>query len=136
MKREFYTLGAFEYVADVQIIKGCLESEGIPVFLRDEHTLTSDPIISNAIGGVKLQVYVQDMERALGIYNEIRGYALDSNGEPIPCPNCKAKKLESYYKGATLFYKLFPFFEKKKYKCLNCNMITFYRPFYEKTAFL
>lgn len=127
MKREFYTLGAFEYVADVQIIKGRLEAEGIPVFLKDEHTLTSDPMISNAIGGVKLQVYNWDMERALDIYNEIRGYALDSHGKPLSCPNCKAQRLESYYKGANLFFKLFPFFERKKYRCLNCNMITFYR---------
>ncbi|MEH6680717.1 MAG: DUF2007 domain-containing protein [Sediminicola sp.] len=126
MKRELYTLGAFEYVADVQIIKGRLESEGIPVFLKDEHTLNSDPMISHAIGGVKLQVYTWDMERALGIYNEIRSYALDSHGLPLRCANCKAQRLEAYYKGKNLFYKLFPFFEKKKYKCLNCNMITFY----------
>ena len=52
MEQEFYTLGAFEYVADVQIIKGKLESEGIKVFLRDENTLNTDPLISSAIGGV------------------------------------------------------------------------------------
>ena len=56
MNPEFYTLAAFEYVADVQILKGRLEADGIPVFLRDENTLNSDPLISNAIGGVKLQV--------------------------------------------------------------------------------
>ncbi|PXX31524.1 hypothetical protein [Arenibacter sp. ARW7G5Y1] len=57
MTPEFYTIAAFEFVADVQILKGRLESDGIPVFLRDENTLNSDPLISNAIGGVKLQVY-------------------------------------------------------------------------------
>ncbi len=122
--QEFYTLGSFEYVADVQIIKGKLESEGIPVFLRDENTLNSDPLISNAIGGVKLQVYTSDMEKALKIYNEIRNYAIDDNGNPIVCPNCKAEKSEVYYDRKTIFYKLFPFFEKRKYKCLNCQMIT------------
>jgi len=75
MEQEFYTLGAFEFVADVQIIKGRLEAEGIPVFLRNENTLNSDPIISNAIGGVKLQVYTKDKEKALTVYNEIRNYA-------------------------------------------------------------
>ena len=122
--QEFHTLGSFEYVADVQIIKGKLESEGIPVFLRDENTLNSDPLISNAIGGVKLQVYTSDMEKALKIYNEIRNYAIDDNGNPIVCPNCKAEKSEVYYDRKTIFYKLFPFFEKRKYKCLNCQMIT------------
>jgi hypothetical protein len=121
---KFYILAAFEYVADVQIVKGRLESEGIPVFLRDENTLNSDPLISNAIGGVKLQVYSRDKERAIEIYNEIRAYAVDDEGSPISCPNCKAKKSEPYYERKGIFYQLFPFFEKRKYKCLNCGMIT------------
>ncbi|WP_281541523.1 DUF2007 domain-containing protein [Maribacter aestuarii] len=124
MEEKFYLLASFEYAADVQIIKGKLESEGIPVFLRDENTLNSDPLISNAIGGVKLQVYSRDKERALEIYNEVRAYALDEKGEPIVCPNCKASKSEVYYSRKGIFYKLFPFFEKRKYKCLNCGIIT------------
>ncbi len=124
MKEKFFLLGAFEYVADVQILKGKLESEGIPVFLKDENTLNADPLISNAIGGVKLMVYEEDREKALLVYNEIRAYALDTFGKPVICPNCKAARSESYYSGKSVFYKLFPFFEKRKYKCLNCNMIT------------
>ncbi|WP_298478991.1 DUF2007 domain-containing protein [uncultured Maribacter sp.] len=124
MEDKFYILGSFEFAADVQIIKGKLESEGIPVFLRDENTLNSDPIISNAIGGVKLQVYAKDKDRAQEIYDDIRAYALDTNGDAIKCPNCKAEKSEVYYSRKSLFYKLFPFFEKRKYKCLQCGMIT------------
>lgn len=124
MEEKFYIIGSFEFVADVQIIKGKLESEGIPVFLRDENTLNSDPIISNAIGGVKLQVYTKDKERAIKIYNEIRAYAIDNKGEPVQCPNCKAEKSEVYYSRKGVFYNLFPFFEKRKYKCLQCGIIT------------
>ncbi len=124
MESKFYHLASFEYVADVQIVKGKLESEGIPVFLRDENTLNSDPLISNAIGGVKLQVYSRDKDMAIAIYNEIRAYAIDDSGNPIVCPNCKAQKSEPYYNRKGVFYKLFPFFEKRKYKCLNCGIIT------------
>ncbi|MGB5821815.1 MAG: DUF2007 domain-containing protein [Saonia sp.] len=124
MKRKRFTIAAFEYVSDVQIIKGKLESEGISVFLKDENTLNSDPMISHAIGGVKLEVYEEDKEKALRIYNEIRSYAVDDDGNPVVCPNCKAQKSERYYDRKGIFYKLFPFFEKRKYKCLNCNMIT------------
>ncbi len=124
METTFYTLGSFEFPADVQIIKGKLESEGIPVFLRDENTLNSDPLISSAIGGVKLQVYSNDKDRAVEIYNEIRAYALDDDGNPIVCPNCKAKKSEPYYERKGIFYKLFPFFESRKYRCLQCGIIT------------
>ena len=124
MKQEFYTLGAFEYVADVQIIKAKLESEGIPVFLRDENTLNTDPLISSAIGGVKLQVYTSDKDKAITIYDAIRPYASDLSGNPVICPNCKAARSEVYYSRKGLLYKLFPFLEPKKYRCLNCQMIT------------
>ena len=124
MNQKFYTIASFEYPADVQILKGKLESEGIPVFLRDENTINSDPLISGAIGGVKLEVYFEDKEKALTIYNEIRAYAADDDGNPVVCPNCKAQKSEAYYERKGVFNKLFPFFEKRKYKCLNCGMIT------------
>ncbi|MEX0359712.1 DUF2007 domain-containing protein [Flagellimonas sp.] len=124
MKQEFFTLGSFEFPADVQIIKGKLEAEGIQVFLRDENTINSDPLISSAIGGVKLQVYTTDMERAKRIFDEVRNYATDMEGKPIVCPNCKAERSEIYYSRSSIFYKLFPFFEPKKYRCTSCNFIT------------
>lgn len=117
-------MATFEFPADVQIIKGKLESEGIPVFLRDENTINSDPLISMAIGGVKLQVYAKDRDRALEIYDEIRAYAHDDGGNPITCPNCKAQRSEPYFERKGVFFKLFPFFETRKYKCLQCGMIT------------
>lgn len=124
MNQEFHTLGTFEFSADVQIIKGRLEAEGIPVFLRDEITINSDPLISSAIGGVKLQVYSSDKERAKQIFDEVRNYATDTEGRPIVCPNCKATKSEIYYSRKNIFYMLFPFFEPLKYRCLQCNFIT------------
>lgn len=124
MTNKFFTLGSFEFPADVQIIKGKLESEGVAVFLKDENTINTDPLISAAIGGVKLQVYATDKEKALQIYNEIRSYARDDSGELIICPNCAAKKSEVYYSRKGIFYKLFPFFEARKYKCFSCNMIS------------
>ena len=124
MNKELVTLGSFEFLADVQIIKSKLESEGITVILKDENTVSIDPFASNALGGIKLQVYGSDKERAQEIFNEVRNYAVDENGELIVCPNCKATKSEVYYSRKGVFYKLFPFFEPKKYRCLNCNFIT------------
>ncbi len=121
---KFFVLASFEFAADVQILKTKLESEGIPVFLRDENTLNSDPLLSSAIGGVKLQVYQKDKDRALQIYDDIRAFAVGHDGKPITCPNCKAQKSEAYYRRKGIFHKLFPFFEKRKYKCLHCGIIT------------
>ena len=124
MKQEFYTLGAFEYVADVQILRAKLESEGIPVFLKDEYTLHTDPLLSTAIGGVKVQVYTKDKDRAIAIYDDLRSYAVDQSGNPVACPNCKAVRSEIYHSGKTWLHRLFPFLESRKYRCLNCGMIT------------
>ncbi|MFD2586557.1 DUF2007 domain-containing protein [Croceitalea marina] len=124
MGKDLVTLGSFEFLADVQIIKGKLESEGITVTLKDENTVGVEPFASNAIGGIKLQVYAVDKEKAQDIYNELRKYAVDENGNLVQCPNCKAQKSEVHYLRNTLFYKLFPFFEPKKYRCTNCEFIT------------
>jgi len=127
MEKDYYILGAFEYLADLQVLKGKLESEGIKVFLKDENIINSDPLISSAIGGIKMQVLKKDKERALEIYNEFRNYAIDDDGNPISCPNCKAQKSEAYYSRKGIFYKLFPFFEKRQYRCTQCNIITLYQ---------
>jgi len=124
MGKDLVTLGSFEFLADVQIIKGKLESEGIPVTLKDANTVGVEPFASNAIGGIKLQVYTADKEKAEVIYNELRKYAVDANGDLVKCPNCKEQKSEVHYMRNTLFYKLFPFFEPKKYRCTNCKFIT------------
>lgn len=124
MADKFVTIAAFEYVADLEILKLKLESEGIQVFVKDGNIVNSDPLISNAVGGAKIQVFKEDEERAREFYNSIRSYAVGKDGLPITCPNCKAQKSESYYERKSLFYKLFPFFEARKFKCLNCNIIT------------
>ncbi|PCE62784.1 putative signal transducing protein [Sediminicola luteus] len=123
-QQEFHILGSFEYAAEVQVIKAKLESEGIPVFLLNENTLNSDPLISHAIGGVQIQVYTKDKDRAQEIFDELRTYAVDDSGQPLPCPNCKRPRLEAYYQKEKWIYRLFPFFEPKKYRCTHCQFIT------------
>ena len=112
-KIEFYTVASSTYPADIQILKGKLESEGITVFLRDENTINTDPLISDAIGGVKLQVYLEDKEEAITLYKELKSYVADEEGNLINCPNCGKPQLEVVYLRANLLYKLFPFLEPK-----------------------
>lgn len=123
-RTEFYTVASSTYPADIQILKGKLESEGITVFLRDENTINTDPLISDAIGGVKLQVYLEDKEEAIALYKELKSYVADEEGNLINCPNCGKPQLEVVYLRANLLYKLFPFFEPKKYRCDNCKFLT------------
>ena len=124
MVNEFYTVTTSTYPADIQILKGKLESEGIPVFLRDENTINTDPLISDAIGGVKLQVYKTDKEKAIALYKQLKTYVTDEEGNLIACKNCGKQQLEVIYLRKNLLYKLFPFFEPKKYRCDHCKFIT------------
>jgi hypothetical protein len=124
MPNRYHILGAFDYLADAELIKAKLESEGIPVFLKDANILQADPFIASAIGGVKVMVYQHDRERAEEVYNSVRRYAVDKNGNPIVCPNCKATRSERYSDRSNFWYRLFPFLEPMKYRCLKCEMIT------------
>jgi hypothetical protein len=50
------TIRTFDNYIDANIISGKLQAEGITCFLADEYTATINPFLSNAIGGIKLNV--------------------------------------------------------------------------------
>ncbi len=70
------TIATFNQPIEAHVLKGKLESEGIPCFLVDELTVQTYHLYSNAIGGVKLQVDVENAEKALKILKE-SGYHVD-----------------------------------------------------------
>lgn len=122
--KTFYTVAAFDYVSDAEMLKTKLESEGIPAQLKDSYILQTNPFITSALGGVKVLVPVSFGEQATAIYNEVRSYALDADGNPIICPNCKSSRLVHYLRRDSLWYKLFPFLAPKAFQCMQCEMIT------------
>ncbi len=64
------TVLTVSYPQQLWIIRTKLESEGIECFIKDELTVQSYSLYSNAIGGVKLQVLEEDVEGARGILME------------------------------------------------------------------
>lgn len=115
-------LATFPYSTEAQVTKAKLEAEHIRVMLLDEKTVDSDPLISQAIGGVKLMVHNDNLKEAVKIYNQIRAYEKDKNGNDIVCINCESTKiLIAEPSRKNIFYMLFPFFEKTKYRCNVCN---------------
>lgn len=120
----YKVIATFPYSTEAQITKSKLEAEGITVMLLDEKTIDSDPLISQAIGGVKLLVSDDDFEKAVQIYNEIRAYEVDTNGNVIHCPSCNSNHiLIAPLERKNLFHMLFPFFEKTKHICNDCKTI-------------
>lgn len=127
----FTTVAVFQYSTEAQIIKGRLESDGIEVFLSDNLTIDTDPLVSNAIGGIKLKVLSHQAEEAKQILNAIQQYSMDDKGQPIHCPNCKSTHVELFstikdFK--SFFWFLFgflfsslPFYTKHKFRCEMCD---------------
>ncbi len=61
---DLVTVARFSNSFDLHVIKGKLEHEGIPCYTKDEQTVTIDPLLEVAVGGIKLQVADTDVERA------------------------------------------------------------------------
>ncbi len=124
MHDNYTVLDTFEYSSEAQVAKTKLEAEGLQVMLMDEKTIDSDPLISQAIGGVKLLVHNDDLTGAKRIYSRIRNYAKDGSDQLFTCPNCSSNKvLIAALQRKNLFYMLFPFFEKTRKQCTVCNTI-------------
>jgi hypothetical protein len=58
------TVAQCNLAAEAHAMRVQLEAAGIPVFLADELTVAMDWLLSNAIGGVKVQVPERYVERA------------------------------------------------------------------------
>ena len=80
IENDFITIKTFTYPHEAAVLFSKLESEGIECFLKDELTTQINPFYSNAIGGVKLQVRVNDFERASQILTD-GGYPPDEKIE-------------------------------------------------------
>ena len=68
---DFVTVLTVSYPQQLWIIKGRLEAEGIVCFVKDELTVQSNNLWSNAVGGVKLQVQRENYEKAIELLKEL-----------------------------------------------------------------
>ncbi|HPF72001.1 MAG: DUF2007 domain-containing protein [Lysobacteraceae bacterium] len=66
------TIARTEMAPEAHILRGRLEAEGIPAFIQHEHHVTMDWLVSNALGGVRLQVPVEYAQEAVAILRAIR----------------------------------------------------------------
>ena len=128
-EEKFTLLRRFQYSSEAIIYQGKLESQGIDVFLRDNNIVDSNPLYSNAVGGVKLFVKTEDFDKANEILGEVSLYSVDNESQPLKCPECGAEQveLETSIEGVKSFFRVAilgafaQFFSKYKYKCQNCK---------------
>jgi Putative prokaryotic signal transducing protein len=66
----FVQIRAFDNYISAHITLGMLQDAGINCHLQDEYTITLDPLLSPAIGGMKLMVYPSQVQRATELLEE------------------------------------------------------------------
>lgn len=86
-----YVIAAvYDNFINAHIARGVLEEENISCWLRDENTVTVYPILTNAVGGIKLMVAEVQLQRALEILQKTKQEFNRDN----PCPNCGSANIE------------------------------------------
>ena len=76
-------VAAFVKIEDAYLARSRLEGSGISAHIRDEGVVGLDWFLSNAIGGVKVEVGDEDAQRAREILNE-----KEAAHGILYCPHC------------------------------------------------
>ena len=109
------------------IVLARLQEEGFDCHLKDENTVTIDPLLSPAIGGIKIMVREEDLNRANAALDRIESDYLAT----IHCPKCgqlslqrikKVKTSKNFF--AALVSQLFmgsTQSERVFYRCTRCG---------------
>lgn len=69
---KFIQLRSFDNYFEAHIVMGSLQDQNITCWLKDEYSVTIDPLLLNAIGGIKLMVPEAQAERAWTILQEMQ----------------------------------------------------------------
>ena len=85
----FIELRSFDNYIEANIVLNMLQAANINCHLKDEHVITIDPLLSPALGGMKLMVHPSHIQRAWDMLDQAEERYLRS----IPCPVCKAHAL-------------------------------------------
>jgi len=126
------TLQHFRDIPEALLAKGKLESAGIECLLADGNLVRMDWLLSNAIGGVRLQVYEQDSKRSrAGLDEPIPPEFFEEEvGETYSqprCPRCCSldigfEKLDRFWTyGLWLLLSIPIPVRKDRWKCYTCG---------------
>ena len=122
----FVTIRTFQNYFTAHILLTRLRSAGIECFLKDEFTVTVDPILSNAVGGIKLVVRKEDEPEANKLLNEFD----ESYRQSAVCPKCGSKTIELIPKQTTAniatailtwLFGSYAISAQNIYKCSSCG---------------
>lgn len=125
MAEKLVTLITYTYNTEAYILIAKLEAEGIPHGLKNEHLLATQQFLSNAVGGLDVQVEEKDLEKALVVLKELEqnnsssaqlpsGISSDFEKVLIYCPECESSEV---FRKKTSFFS----FGAKEHVCADCK---------------
>lgn len=86
----FKIVETFDNYIDANLTLGRLEEAGIQGWLQDENTATINPVLTNAIGGIKLVVVEEDVPKATEVLNALK----ELKRKSMACPYCNSHNIE------------------------------------------
>ena len=127
------TVSTYTTATEAYIAKGRLQAEGIPAYIADEHYIGAQWTISQALGGVRLQVPTSLESQALKIISEIEqgSYQVPlpkklRESESTHCPKCNSDKTYQInwvwkLSFVLMFMSILPLpFSRHRFKCSSC----------------
>lgn len=123
---ETVILASFDNYFSANILLSKMQQAGIPCYLKDEYTVTIDPILSNAIGGIKLAVPEPYAAEASALLKQFEEEALHA----ATCPKCNGNHITLISKPGpanvitavlTWLFSSYAVAPVKIYQCRDCG---------------
>lgn len=122
------TIATFSKPEEAHLFRTRLEAAGISAFVQDEHVVQLNWLLSNAIGGVRVQIAEDDLESASEFL------AADSpqpcpDAEDVVCPKCGSSLIAPDEKPRRIAYLSlwllgFPLlFTRRRWRCSACRNV-------------
>ncbi|HRI23643.1 MAG TPA: DUF2007 domain-containing protein [Ferruginibacter sp.] len=123
---DFVKVRTFDFSFQANITLTRLQDAGIDCYLKDENTVIMDPILTNAIGGIKLVVREDQEEEAKKLLQLFDEEYMQS----VKCPKCGESKITSISRPgaknfftaiATWLFSSYAIAPESVYHCGNCG---------------
>lgn len=93
--RQLVTVASYTDAIQAHLARGKLEAEGMHAEVAHEHHIWADWMLSNALGGVKVQVWADQVDRAKKILADLDSGKFEIEDEyKIHCPKCNSTELD------------------------------------------
>jgi DNA-directed RNA polymerase subunit M/transcription elongation factor TFIIS len=97
---ELITIKTFDNYFSASILLTRLQSEGVDCWLKDEHTVTIDPLLTNAVGGIKLVVRDEDAKAVMQLLQQYE----EELRQKLHCPMCGGRHFNYVTKQSAVNY--------------------------------